>query len=262
MKRSTLSIWITSLALILTACSPNSTPVVIPTVVLNSKPASASSSVTASGEVVPEPKAQLSFPLTGIVAKVAVQEGDKVTAGQALVTLDTTILNDNVAEAQAGVTSAETQVRYLKRLGTDQEHIDAAQADVVSAQATLDSAKATLAQATLTAPFDGTIASVTISPAETVVPGQVVIMIGDLSNFRVETTDLSERDITGVNVGQTASVTVKALNQTFTGKVVDVARVSTTVGGDVVYKVTIALDSQPQGLRWGMTTDVAIQTGN
>ena len=87
-------------------------------------------------------------------------------------------------------------------------------------------------------------------------------MIGDLSNFRVETTDLSERDITGVNVGQTASVTVKALNQTFTGKVVDVARVSTTVGGDVVYKVTIALDSQPQGLRWGMTTDVAIQTGN
>ncbi len=113
----------------------------------------------------------------------------------------------------------------------------------------------------MTAPFDGTIAAVDISPAETVTPGQVVIMIGDLSNFRVETTDLSERDVTGVNVGQTASVTVQALNQTFTGKVVDVARVSTTVGGDVVYKVTIALDSQPQGLRWGMTTDVAIQTG-
>jgi RND family efflux transporter MFP subunit len=222
MNKSALSIWIIPLALILAACSPNTTPVAIPTVVLNSNPSSASSSVTASGEIVPEPKAQLSFPMTGIVAGVAVQEGDKVTEGQTLVTLDTTILNAKVTEAQAGVTSAETQVRYLKRLGTDQEHIDAAQADVVSAQASFDSAKATLAQATLTAPFDGTIASVQISPAETVVPGQVVIMIGDLSNFRVETTDLSERDITNVKVGQAASVNVKALNQTLTGKVVDV----------------------------------------
>ena len=261
MKKSTLFILIPTLALVLAACGPNSTPIAIPTVVLNSKPASASSSVTASGEIVPEPKAQLSFPLTGVVDSVAVQEGDKVSAGQTLVTLDTKILDANVKGAEAGLEAAQTQVKYQKRIGTDQEHIDAAQADVDRAQADLDSAKATLAQATLTAPFDGTIAAVDISPAETVTPGQVVIMIGDLSNFRVETTDMSERDVTGVVVGQTASVTVQALNQTFTGKVVDVARVSTTVGGDVVYKATIALDSQPQGLRWGMTTDVAIQTG-
>jgi len=261
MKKSTLSTSILSLALVLAACSPNATPAAIPTVVLNSKPDSASSSVTASGEVVPEHKAQLSFPMTGIVKSIAVKEGDKVTAGQALVTLDTTILNANVVEAQAGLDSAQTQVRYQKRIGTDQEHIDAAQADADRAQANLDSAKATLAQATLTAPFDGTIAAVDISPAETVVPGQIVIMVGDLSNFRIETTDLSERDVTGVNIGQTANITVKALNQTFPGKVADVARSSTTVGGDVVYKVTIALDSQPQGLRWGMTTDVVIQTG-
>ena len=260
MKKSTLFILIPTLALVLVACGPNSIPIAIPTVVLNSKPASASSSVTASGEIVPEPKAQLSFPLTGVVDSVAVQEGDKVSAGQTLVTLDTKILNANVEAAQAGLAAAQTQVRYQKRIGTDQEHIDAAQADVDRAQADLDSAKATLAQATLTAPFDGTIAAVDISPAETVTPGQVVIMIGDLSNFRVETTDMSERDVTGVVVGQTASVTVQALNQTFSGKVVDVARVSTTVGGYVVYKATIALDSQPQGLRWGMTTDVAIQT--
>jgi len=263
MRISTLFIVITTMgALALTACSGNATSIAVPTVVLNSKPATSSSSVTASGEVVPLHKAQLSFPMTGIVDGVKVQEGDKVTAGQTLVTLNTKILDAKVEEAQAGVVAAQTQVRYLQRIGTDQEHIDSAQADVDQAQATLDAAKATLAQATLTAPFDGTIASVQVSPAETVVPGQVVIMIGDLSNFRVETTDLSERDIPGVNVGQTASVTVQALNQTFTGKVVEVAHVSTTVGGDVVYKVTIELDSQPQGLRWGMTTDVAIQTGN
>ena len=135
MKKSTLFILIPTLALVLTACGQNSTPVAIPTVVLNSKPASASSSVTASGEIVPEPKAQLSFPLTGVVESVAVQEGDKVSAGQTLVTLDTKILNANVEEAQASLAAAQTQVRYQKRIGTDQEHIDAAQADADRAQA-------------------------------------------------------------------------------------------------------------------------------
>lgn len=249
-------------ALVLTACSGNSTPTAIPTVVLSSKPAANSSSVTASGEVVPVQKASLSFPMTGTVTNVAVREGQTVFAGQPLVTLDTTILQANVKEAQAGVAAAQTQVKYLKRIGTDQEHIDSAQADVESAQASLDSANAMLAQATLIAPFNGTIASIEISPAETVIPGQVVIMMGDLSNFQIETTDLSERDVTDVQIGQPASASVQALNQTLTGKVVDVARVSTTVGGDVVYKVTIQLDKQPQNLLWGMTADVQIDTGN
>ena len=262
MKKSFLFSLTLMLMFVLSACGGNATPVVIPTVVLNSKPAAGSGSVTASGEVVPVHKASLSFPMTGVVDGVTVVEGDKVSASQTLVNLNTRILDANVAEAQAGLAAAQTQVKYLKRIGTDQEHIDSAQADVERAQADLDSAKATLGQAALTAPFDGTIAAVDISPAETVVPGQVVIMIGDLSNFRVETTDLSERDVTSVKVGQTANVTVRALNQTLTGKVVDVARVSTTVGGDVVYKATIELDTQPEGLRWGMTTDVSIETGN
>jgi RND family efflux transporter MFP subunit len=249
------------LTLTLTACSGNSTPTLIPTVVLNSKPASASNTVSASGEVVPVQKASLSFPMTGVVNSVAVKEGDAVTASQTLVTLNTTILDANVKAEQADLAAAQTQVKYLKRIGTDQEHIDASLADVERAQAALDSATATLKQASLNAPFDGTIASVAISPAETVIPGQVVIMIGDLSQFQVETTDLSERDVTNVQVGQSAGVFVQALNQSLTGKVNDVARVSTTVGGDVVYKVTIQLDKQAQGLRWGMTTDVQITTG-
>ncbi len=248
-------------ALLLTACSGNATPTAIPTVVLSNKPSSASGGVTASGEVVPVQKASLSFAMTGIVTSVPANEGQTVAAGQTLVSLDTTILEANVKEAQANLAAAQTQVKYLKRIGTDQEHIDSAQADVDRAQASVDSANAILAQATLTAPFAGTVASVEISPAETVVPGQVVIMLGDLSNFQVETTDLSERDVTNVQAGQTANIFVQALNQTLSGKVIDVARVSTTVGGDVVYKATLQLDNQPQGLRWGMTGDVTINTG-
>jgi HlyD family secretion protein len=117
-----------------------------------------------------------------------------------------------------------------------------------------------LAQSTLTAPFDGTIVSVDIAPAETVVPGQIVIILGDLSKYQIETTDLSERDVTRVQIGQSANIFIEALNENSTGQVIDVARTSTTLGGDVVYKVTIALDKQPEGLLWGMSADAEIQT--
>lgn len=248
-------------ALALGACGQTGAPTPIPTIVLQSQSSGPPGSVAASGQVVPVQHAELSFPLTGVVKSVSVKAGDKVSAGQTLVTLDTTILEANVQEAGANVTAAETQVSYLKRVGTDQDHLKSAQADVDRAQAALDSAKATLAQATLAAPFDGTVASVDISPAETVIPGQVVVTMGDLSEFQIETTDLSERDVPSVKVGQPASVSVQALHQQFPGKVSDVARISSTVGGDVVYKVIITLDDQPQGLMWGMTTDVEIQTG-
>jgi len=72
---------------------------------------------------------------------------------------------------------------------------------------------------------------------------------------------MSERDIARVQIGDAASVYIEALGQTFNGKVVDIARISETVGGDVVFKVTIELDEQPAGLRWGMSTEVRVQSG-
>jgi HlyD family secretion protein len=158
------------------------------------------------------------------------------------------------------VAAAETQVRYLRRVGPGDEMLNAAIADVDRANAVLAQMQATLAQASLAAPISGTVVSVDAAPGETAVPGRVLFVIGDLTDMRFETTDLSERDVASVQVGQKATVFIEALGAEFTGKVVDIARTSETVGGDVVYKVTIALDEQPEGLRWGMSADISIQT--
>ena len=266
MKKSYL-IAATLIALILSACTSTSTPTAIPTVSLDNngsspgKQATDANSVSASAIIVPLNDVQLSFSSVGRVTSVDVKVGDKVTAGQTLVTLDTTILEAKVREAEANVLAADAQIRYLNRLATDALHFESAQADLARAQALLDSAKATLlAQSTLTAPFDGNIVSVDIAPAETVVPGQIVIILGDLSKYQIETTDLSERDVTRVQMGQSANIFIEALNENFTGQVIDIARTSTTLGGDVVYKVTIELDKQPEGLLWGMSADAEIQT--
>jgi HlyD family secretion protein len=179
------------------------------------------------------------------------------------VKLDTTIQETRVKEAEANLLAAQVQYNYQKRLGLDDVHIESADADVARMQALLDSAKAILdSQYVLVAPFDGTIVSVDVAPAETVVPGQVVILLGDLSSYQIETTDLSERDVTRVQVGQPASIFIEALGQDFTGNVIDVDRISTTLGGDVVFKVTIELDDQPKGLLWGMSADVQIETAD
>jgi macrolide-specific efflux system membrane fusion protein len=248
--------------LLLADCSPATTTAAIPTVVLQPNPVGATGGVTASGVIVPAHEAELGFPLTGVVQQVFVQAGDKVSAGQALAKLDTSVLEAQAKEADAIVRAEQIHYTYLRRTGTDQEHLDSALADVARVQASLDAANATLAQATLVAPFAGTIASVDTVPYETVIPGQIVITMGDLTSFHVETTDLSERDAPKVQVGQTARVTVPALGQDYTGKVTDVSRISSTVGGDVVYKVTIGFDTQPAGLMWGMSTNVDISTGS
>src|SRR5215207_5407270 len=265
MKKINLLVIVTTL--FLSACASTATPTAIPTVSLddnnsaNSNQSSDAASVSAAAVIVPVNDARLSFSAVGRVTAVNVKVGDKVSANDALVQLDTTILEAKVNEAEAGVLAADAQIRYLNRLATDPLHYESAQADLVRAQALLDSAKATLlTQSSLTAPFAGTIVSIDIAPAETVVPGQVVIVLGDLSKYQIETTDLSERDVTRVQIGQPATVFIEALSDEFTGKVTDVDRVSSILGGDVVYKVTVELDQQPQGLLWGMSADVQIQT--
>lgn len=266
------------LAITLSACGQAQEAEAVPTVVLEAGEASPSNetqsssgdSVAASGVVVPLQDANLSFTNIGRVTAVNVKVGDKVSAGDVLVQLDTSILEARVREAEANLVYAQISLDYLIRnvgckgvnCAPFQQQLDVANNDVAKAQALVDSAKAVLAaQSDLIAPFAGTVISVDISPYETVTPGQVVIVLGDLSKYQIETTDLSERDVTQVQIGQPATVFIEALGGDFTGKVVDVARISSEIGGDVVYKVTVELDEQPAGLLWGMSADVEISVG-
>lgn len=270
-SRSALSIKIISILAIgsffLSACTATAQPTPIPTISLdaggtaNNVQSSDGDSVSASAVIVPVRDVQLSFSSVGRVTAVNVKAGDRVTAGQTLATLDTTILEARVREAEANLLAAEVQLKYNKRLGLDEVHIESSEADVARMQALLESAKAVLAsQSILAAPIDGTIVSLDIAPGETVVPGQTVFLLGDLSKYLVRTTDLSERDVTRVQTGQSAVVYIEALEEEFTGQVTDIDRVSSTLGGDVVFKVTVELDQQPKGLLWGMSADVQIDT--
>ena len=128
MKRTYLILIL--IVMLASACTatPQQTP--IPTLSLdnsnttNNTRSSDADSVFASAIIVPMNDAQLSFSSIGRVTAVDVQVGDRVRAGQTLVTLDTAIQEARVREAEANLLAAEVDLKYKKRLGLD-VHVDA-----------------------------------------------------------------------------------------------------------------------------------------
>ena len=264
------------MTIMLTACGspapetlPSATPAPVP--VVNT---AASDIVVASAVAAPAQIAQLGFTISALVKETPVQEGDKVLAGQPLIVLNTTELEFAVAAAEAAFQSASVNAELQRGRvkftfpknggysygGLPKELQLIAQAKAAQAQAALETAKASLASGTLLSPFDGTVVSVNVLPGELVQTDQAVITLAGLDDLQIETTDLSERDISRVAIGQSVIVYFQALDLTVTGKVIRISPRADTLGGDVVYPVTIALDEQPSGLLWGMTAEVQIQT--
>jgi len=218
----------------------------------------------------PADEAHLSFVISGLVKEVVVKEGDRIEAGQALLALDMAEQEFAVVAAEEALFSAQVNAQ-LQRIRNKQyrdgkfivtsgprEQIVVADSKVEQRQAALETAKASLAQSTLLAPFEGTVVEINVSPGEYVQSSQVVVSLADLNNLQVETTDLSELNVAAISVGQSAKVFVEALNEEYEGKVTAISPISDTIGGDVVFKVTIQLDNQPDDLLWGMSADVEI----
>jgi hypothetical protein len=94
-------------------------------------------------------------------------------------------------------------------------------------------------------------------PGAWVTPGQPLLELADLTHLQVRTTDLSERDVPLVQIGQPALVYVKALNLEINGRVAEIAPLAEALGGDVVFTTTIDLeDAVPDGLRAGMSAEI------
>ncbi len=162
------------------------------------------------------------------------------------------------AELEVARTELEAAQAAFDKLssGPDPAALALAQARVKNAEAQLASVQSSLDDLELKAPFAGTIAEVKIHAGEWVLPGQPVLLLVDLNRLRIETTDLSERDVPKIQVGQAASVFIEALNQMVDGHVSAISPLANTIGGDVVYKTTVELDAPLPGLRQGMSAEV------
>lgn len=142
--------------------------------------------------------------------------------------------------------------------GPDPDDVGLAEARLANAEAQLAAAKELLADLELVAPFAGVISAVHVNPSEWVAPGSPVLLIADLNNLQVKTTDLSEIDVAQISLGDTAVVTFDALpDLVLEGTVISIAP-KADEGSGVNFPVIIELSEIPAALRWGMTSFVDI----
>lgn len=195
---------------------------------------------------------------------INVAEAEYITAQAALIQAQRDLERVLDGPDPGEIALLEAQIDKGKRdfeiydAGPDPDNVALAEARIENAQAQLAAAEGLLSDLELKAPFDGVISAVNVNASEWVAPGSPVLLIGDLNNLQVKTTDLSEIDVARIAIGDQVVVTFDALpDLVLAGSVISIAP-KADEGAGVNFPVTIELSEIPGALRWGMTAFVDI----
>jgi multidrug resistance efflux pump len=165
-------------------------------------------------------------------------------------------VNSNLEVARGRLAEA-SRIRQQRANGPDADQLALAQSNLAAAQAGLTAAQAALDHLDVVAPYDGVVARIDVSAGENASPSQPVIVFADPNQWFVETTDLTEKEIVNIRVGQSVTIVPDALPAlTLTGTVERIGLTYTEKSGDIVYPVRIKLDPSDAALMWGMTVEV------
>ncbi len=212
---------------------------------------------------------------TWTVGKVDVKVGDVVTPKQVLATASNPTLAADIASAKNDVTSAHLQLTMAQQAHDDATTTDALNQTRVGllnatnayaqAKASLKDLQQTAARASLVAPAAGVVTAVNVTPGADAPTGAAITI--DESTYQV-TADVVESDISSIQLGQTADITIDSIGADLTGTVASIAPTAASSGSSgssgspVSYAVTIDVSSPPKTLKSGMTADITITTAS
>src|SRR6185437_16131793 len=225
-------------------------------------------SVTASGQVEPKTKADISSDVSGRIVKLAVKEGDIVKKGQFLLQIDPATYEAAVQQQAAAVASSRADLMRAKanleqsqsalrrsqeikkqnptfvsddtmeQLSTavdvNEALYNSAQHAVDQAEAGLKNAQASLSKTTIVAPMSGQVTRLNVQQGETAIQGEfnkdaaLLLTISDMKALETKV-KVDETDVARIQVGDSAQVEIDAFpDTTFVGKVVEIANSSLT----------------------------------
>ena len=218
--------------------------------------------VRAAATVAPKDERGLAFKVGGLVARVAVVEGERVRRGQVLAELDATEVGAGVRQAREALAKAERDRARARRLAAE-DVIPRATAEDAETAAQVAAAGASAAEfnlrrTVLTAPDDGWVERRLAEPGEVVAPGQPVLRVSGRAREFVVRASLPDRDVLGLAVGQPAEVEIDARpGVTIAGTVSEIAR--SAAKGTGTYEVEVRLDPARSGdLLGGLTAKLTI----
>ena len=155
----------------------------------------------------------------GILSKVYVKEGQKVSQGQTLAKIDDGGLSQQLAQLEIQLGLAKTTYERQKRLweqkiGSEIQYLQTKSSYEAQVKA-IDQLKEQIAKTVVRAPFSGTIDDVITEQGSVVGAGQALFRIVNLKNMYIET-DVPERFISEVVKGKKVRVEFPIL-----GKIID-----------------------------------------
>jgi RND family efflux transporter MFP subunit len=225
-------------------------------------PAQGAQLLVATGYVVPQRKANISPRIGGRVAKIFVEDGTVVKAGQVIAVLEDADYRAQVAQAQADLKAAQARQKRAEvdlqdaqrqydreqivqgkgvstpaaldtasaRLGASKAGLAAAEADVAAARARVDVARVSLENCYVRAPFSGRITQKLTDIGEIVFgftsAGNAgnggIASLADFDTLQVEA-DVSESQVAKLAIGTPAEIVLDAFpDRRHRGKVAEV----------------------------------------
>ncbi len=192
----------------------------------------------------------------------------RLARDQALFNLNKALENpsaDKIARADARLAIAQAVIEDAQKTydrikdGPDPDQLLVLEADVRNAEAQLEAARTALADLEMVAPFSGTIVSNDLRIGQAVSAANRV-MLGDISSWQIETTDITEIDIVRINIGDPVKVSIDAIpGLMLEGRVNRIKGIGEKVKGDTTYTVYIDVDTHDPRLLWNMKAFVTFQ---
>ena len=217
--------------------------------------------ITAAGTLGAKEEITLGFKVGGVVARVLVDEGQPVRAGQTLATLDLGEIDPAVARAQSAADKAERDLVRMRRLYADSvaslAQLEDAETGRDVARADLETAAFNRQHAIIIAPASGVILRRSIESGELVQPGVAALVLGSEARGQVMRAGLADRQVVRVRRGDPATARFDALpGREFEGRVTEIGAAADPQTG--TYRVEVALNGAA-GLASGLVGTIAIR---
>lgn len=191
-------------------------------------------------------------------------DGWKIDVSTARININTAFSNLSGAEeklrtAESGLKTAQDQLVF-KKAPMRSTDITVYEAQIKQAEAQMRRVQAQINDLEIVAPISGVITAVNGEIGEIVESNTIVISLISNGKSQIKA-NLSEDNVAGVAVNQSARITVDALPDEWRGTVTEIDPAGTIKSGSVYYTTTLAFDQPSDRVRVGMTANVWIKTG-
>lgn len=197
----------------------------------------------------------LGFKIGGVVASVAVDEGDRVREGQLLAALSLTEIDASVAAAREGRDKARRDLARVEALQRDSvatlSQLEDARTGLQVAEAQLRAAEFNKQYAEVRAPANGVVLRRQVEVGQLVGPGAPVFVVRAERGGLVLRAGAADREAVRLSEGMRASVSLDAYpGDSFSGRVERVGVAASPMTG--TYEIEIAVTSGNRSLASGL----------